>query len=416
MPTQKLFVFYCILFLSIITGCARQSFNELTVEVMFNKEISTEQIPITIDIPEEYGILFELWEVKTLDSDTNNILYAQTWQSPVNKNHDKGAHHKISFIWEPKQTIFPSKVQFSLKAINKSPEKLFKFEDDSNTGIKLYESDKSVLNYNYGMILKTGVPEDRRRSSYIHPVYGLDDEILTDDFPKDHYHHRGIFWAWPHVIIDSVSNSLWDLKGIRHQFENWLGKEVGPVFARFGVSNGWYIDTKKVMQEIVWVTLFRAGSSARIMDFNFTWEPIDKPITLLGAENKGYGGFNLRFAPFKDPVITTRDGIHEKDSDRLRFPWADLSAKFSQAQTYSGVAIFEHNGNINTPNTWTLRHYGFLNPSWPSLETYTVKPEEVISLHYRVLIHRGNAQEGKVQESYSLYANPPEVRIIDKKQ
>lgn len=400
-----------------MTGCTRSSLSEFTIEATFNKEVSAEQIPVVIDIPEKYGKLAELWMVKTLDSDSNEILYAQTWQSLASSNAGKSPHQKISFLWEPKRTIVPSKVQFRLKALNNNLDIQFKFADDSsNLFIKLSESGKPVLNYNCGMMLNAGVPEDRRRSSYIHPVYGLDGETLTDDFPKDHYHHRGIFWAWPHVIIDSVSYSLWDIKGIKHQFENWLGKETGPVFARLGVSNGWYIDNHKVMQEIVWVTVFRVGSSKRIIDFDFTWKPLEKPITLLGAENKGYGGFNLRFAPFKDPVISTPDGIQEKDSDRLRFPWADLSAKFSGTQKYSGVSIFDHTGNINTPNTWTLRHYGFLNPSWPSLETYTVKPGELISLQYRVLIHRGNAQDGRVLEEYSLYTNPPDVRVIEKKQ
>ena len=33
------------------------------------------------------------------------------------------------------------------------------------------------------------------RANYIHPLYGLDGEVLTEDFPRDHPHHRGVFWA-----------------------------------------------------------------------------------------------------------------------------------------------------------------------------------------------------------------------------
>jgi len=39
------------------------------------------------------------------------------------------------------------------------------------------------------------------RANYIHPLYGLDGEILTEDFPADHLHHRGIFWAWHQVWL-----------------------------------------------------------------------------------------------------------------------------------------------------------------------------------------------------------------------
>ena len=40
------------------------------------------------------------------------------------------------------------------------------------------------------------------RSNYFHPLYDLDGGVLTEDFPKDHIHHRGIFWAWHQVRID----------------------------------------------------------------------------------------------------------------------------------------------------------------------------------------------------------------------
>lgn len=39
------------------------------------------------------------------------------------------------------------------------------------------------------------------RANYVHPLYGIDGAELTEDFPADHLHHRGIFWAWHQVII-----------------------------------------------------------------------------------------------------------------------------------------------------------------------------------------------------------------------
>ena len=40
------------------------------------------------------------------------------------------------------------------------------------------------------------------RCNYIHPLWGIDGAVLTEDFPSDHLHHRGIFWAWHQVWID----------------------------------------------------------------------------------------------------------------------------------------------------------------------------------------------------------------------
>ena len=43
------------------------------------------------------------------------------------------------------------------------------------------------------------------RSNYFHPLYDLDGNVLTEDFPKDHIHHRGIFWAWHQVRINGTT-------------------------------------------------------------------------------------------------------------------------------------------------------------------------------------------------------------------
>ena len=53
------------------------------------------------------------------------------------------------------------------------------------------------------------------RCHYIHPLYGLDGEILTEDFPSDHLHHRGIFWAWHQVLVgDKKVGDGWSLEDV----------------------------------------------------------------------------------------------------------------------------------------------------------------------------------------------------------
>src|SRR6516225_6770465 len=88
------------------------------------------------------------------------------------------------------------------------PTTRFRFADVDRTALGLWEGDQLVLVYNHGERTKEGVPADRQRSTYIHPLYGLDGEVLTDDFPRDHYHHRGLFWAWPHVRVGSKEYDL----------------------------------------------------------------------------------------------------------------------------------------------------------------------------------------------------------------
>ena len=271
--------------------------------------------------------------------------------------------------------------------------------DDKSLG--LWEGEKPVLVYNHRVLLKPGVPADRARSTYLHPIYGLDGEVLTDDFPKDHYHHRGLFWAWPHVKVDDKEASLWDLRGIEQRFVKWLQREASPEAAGLGVENGWFVGDQQVLREEVWLRVRPATSSGRAIDLDLTLTPLGRPVTLQGAEGKSYGGLTLRFAPRQDTVITTPQGNRKEDLVISRLPWADLSARFEKAA--GGAAIFIAPDHPDYPPTWLTRHYGVLCVGWPGVKAGTLPPDQPVTCRYRVWLHRGTANQGQLQEEYDRY-------------
>src|ERR1035437_28134 len=124
-------------------------------------------------------------------------------------------------------------------------------EVNDATGLELSESGKPVFVYNYGLVLAPGFPEKMRRSSYLHPVYAPDGTLLTDDFNKDHPHHRGIFWAWEVVTVDGKTDDVWTVKGFRQRFVRWKAREVNGPLARLAVENGWDEGERKFVKEEV---------------------------------------------------------------------------------------------------------------------------------------------------------------------
>ncbi|MHB1038484.1 MAG: DUF6807 family protein [Pirellulales bacterium] len=280
----------------------------------------------------------------------------------------------------------------------------FRFAPIGDKSLGLWEGAKPVLVYNFGTMSKPGVPADRNRSSYVHPIYGLDGEVLTDDFPKDHYHHRGLFWGWPHVGIDGKQYDLWAITGIWQRFDRWLKQEAGPAVATLGVENGWYVGDKKVVREQVWLRVHPATADGRAIDVDLTWVPIDSPLTLAGAEGKSYGGLTLRFAPAKDVAITVPEGRTKEDLYITRLPWADLSARFGDAKSPSGAAIFVSPDHPDYPPTWLTRHYGVLCLGWPGVKPATFQPGVPIRCSYRVWLHRGAPDAAKLKEVYRGYA------------
>lgn len=279
----------------------------------------------------------------------------------------------------------------------------FHFTNATDKSLALFEGGRPVLVYNHGVLSKPGVPADRNRSTYVHPLYGLDGEVLSDDFPKDHYHHRGLFWAWPHVGIGAAQHDLWMLEGIEQRFVKWLARETRADGATLGVENGWYVGDRKVVEERVWLRVSPATARERVVDVELSLVPLADPLTLRGAEGKSYGGLTLRFATNTNTVITTPLGQGKKDLPITRLPWADLSGRFIGRPQPSGAAIFIARDHPDYPPEWLTRHYGVLCLGWPGVNGKTFQPGETIRCRYRVWIHRGAPDVATVAKAYEVY-------------
>lgn len=270
----------------------------------------------------------------------------------------------------------------------KSP---FAFHDVTKDSVELRENGKPIYVYNHGMMLREGVPENRRRSSYLHPVYAPDGTVLTDDFPKDHFHHRGIFWTWPVVSVDGAQYDMWLISGIRQRFVRWVERSVDAASARLSVENGWYVGDRKVTKEMVEIVAHPAASSRRALDFKLTFEALEKPVAIAGQQDgKGYGGFCIRFAPRTETVIRTDAGLEGKDTNLVPHPWAELEGSFDDRR--DGARIEIDPANAGFPNGWCLRHYGFLGVNFPGLKPYTLEPGRPLALKYRVTVYSARAK------------------------
>ncbi len=285
--------------------------------------------------------------------------------------------------------------------------------DDNGKNVTILEDGKPVLVYHYTFVAPPeGVDEHYRRLGYIHPLYALDGEELTQDFPRDHYHHRGVFWAWPDSTLGERKINVWLLDDVRQHHEKWLAKEAGAEGAVIAAQNAWIYDdqpdTPKVRETIQYV-VHPLDEHGRAIDVTFTLENLSEEVlTLRGAttSNKGYGGFCLRPpAPRKPFTFTAANGVEPKDVLRLESPWADISFKPEEgSKDEAGVAIFQHPANPGYPHPgWIFRGYAFLGASWPHTEPTVMEPGDSFELRYRLLVHRRNAQQAEVSEAFAAY-------------
>jgi hypothetical protein len=255
---------------------------------------------------------------------------------------------------------------------------------DAGGRVELREDGRPVLAYNYEMRLENGAPEVKRRSGYVHPVWAPNGAVVTDDFPKDHWHHRGIFWAWPVIEYNGVRRDMWTLTGgIQGRHEKWLDRKEGKT-AVLAAENGWYFGGEIIAAETVRIRVEPLKGAERRMHYEITLLPL-KAFRLAGMQDgKGYGGFNIRFAPRENTVVRTDNGVEAKDTDLVPHPWAELEA------TYAGkrarLRVESDPKNPGYPEGWCLRNYGFLGVNYPGLQPLNMEPGKPLVLRYTVTV------------------------------
>jgi hypothetical protein len=276
----------------------------------------------------------------------------------------------------------------------------FAFRETTPATLELSENGKPVFVYNFGPILAKGFPESMARCCYLHPLYAPDGTLMTNDFDPDHPHHRGISWMWTDVTVDGKKGDMWTLKGDFHdRFVAWKARDAQAGTARLAVENGWFDGDRKFVKEDVEVLTHAAVDGKRVLDFTLRFEPVDRPVQIVGTSEgkKGFGGFCFRFAPrdggTAKTTICTNEGVMEKDGVLSRHPWAEISGMF-QGKAEKGRLDVDPSNPGYPQNGWLLRHgFGFLNVSYPGLEPITLQPGKPLVLKYQVTLYSGKAAE-----------------------
>ncbi len=243
------------------------------------------------------------------------------------------------------------------------------------------------------------------RANYIHPLYGLDGEILTEDFPADHLHHRGVFWAWHQVWLGD--KKLGDSWAANDFFWDVYDAEILTIDSqsralRLGVywksplltdANG---KQQPFVKETTTIRVHRAEGDIRKIDFQIELLALKDNMRLGGSEDaKGYGGFTARI-PLPDGLaFTGTNGPVEPTNLSLEAgPWLDFSGNLGGHGKTSGLAILCHKSLPGYPQRWILRRKGSAqNPIYPGRDPVPLSREKPLVLCYRLIIHRGDVHQ-----------------------
>ncbi len=277
---------------------------------------------------------------------------------------------------------------------------LFKEGEDS---VLFYQTATKELNSKY------------KRSNYIHPLYALDGQILTEDFPVDHPHHRGIFWAWHQLYVgDKRIGDAWKIEDFKWEvlFVKELKKKGGKsIKANVIWKSPLWLDEngekKPLVSEYTTITVYPTNNHFRQIDVEIALLAKEPNMRIGGSEDeKGYGGFSPRIRLVEDIIFTSAIGSVKPQNLPIEAGgWMDMTGSLGREGSRAGITVLSHPQNPGYPNPWILRSTGSMQNAvypYPGSQAVILSDVEPTILRYRILVHNG-LKPSEISSIHSQY-------------
>jgi hypothetical protein len=263
----------------------------------------------------------------------------------------------------------------------------------------------------------------------LYPLIGPTGAGVTRNFPmedqpgeeQDHPNHRSMWYA--HGLVNGVDFWSDAPEAGRIVHDGFLavrgGAEQGVIRAR----NKWIAaDGRVVCSDERKFTFHRTGPAERVIDFEVTINADQGEEVVLGDTREGT--MALRVAepmrlmrlvggPNPQSSVVNSEGARDLETWGKRAKWCDYAGPVSGGIV--GVALFDHPKNPRHPTWWMVRDYGLFaaNPfgqhEFEKLANEHVGDLKIpagqsVTFRYRLLLHRGTAEQANVARHYEAYA------------
>jgi hypothetical protein len=273
-------------------------------------------------------------------------------------------------------------------------------------GLLFTENGDSILFYQKELKNLNGKYE---RCNYIHPLWGIDGAVLTEDFPADHLHHRGIFWAWHQIRIDGQRiGDGWEIKDFEQEVVDveYISKEGGIAVLITSVnwkSDLWKKQGAKVpyMREKTTISIHPKTGNYRKIDFEISLLALAEKLSIGGSEDvKGYSGFSVRMKLPEDVRFIGPKGEIEAQNEAVQSAgYVNISGSVGENNREGGIVMVDNSLNHGYPQPWILRARNSMqNAAWPGNTTIPVSTTEPLVLKYSLLVYSGSLSDKKIQK------------------
>ena len=264
---------------------------------------------------------------------------------------------------------------------------------ETDQGMELLENGHPILNYQRKPKSLAG---EYICNNYIHPLYSMKGDTLTEEFPADHPFHRGIFWAWHQLFIEGKSiGDGWIMKDILMDVFK-INTQIKESSAQIDVDVHWkstvWQNGNPFVLEHTTILVHQLKGGVRMIDFAISLKAIVPGVSIGGSDDeKGYGGFCARIKLPEDLVFTSEKGAVIPQNIAINTgTWMNFSGSFYQDKKKCTITMISLSGTPGYTTKWILRKAGSMqNIVFPGRGRIDLQLNRVVILKYRILLKDG---------------------------
>jgi methane monooxygenase PmoA-like len=295
---------------------------------------------------------------------------------------------------------------------------------DSGKDLEVKLGGRSVLRYHYAKVPPPdpSIPAIQTRNAYLHPLWSPGGQVLTMDYPKNHLHHRGVWFPWVKTGFEGRHPDFWNLGDGTGtvEFEGLDRKIQGPVFAGFQVRQR-HLDLKapggpkEVLKERWTVRAYAAGGEkAGYFLFDLDSDQDCAGPSPLELEEYRYGGLGFRGSwdwEGDNVRIFTSEGKGRLNGEGSTARWLDISGPVGGK--WAGVTILGSPENFRAPQAVRVHPTEpFVNFAPVKTGAFEIAPGKTYRSRYRFYLHDDVLRADEAERVWLDYADPPKVKLL----
>lgn len=289
--------------------------------------------------------------------------------------------------------------------------------------IEFWSGKKRVMDYQAepGEFPREGIDAAYRRGGYIHPVWSPNAVQVTDDFPKNHVHHHGIWFPWTKTKFEGREPDFWNMgaKSGRVEFVQLDQYSSGSVFGQLRVQHR-FVDLlveggKTALNEKWTLRVFAVPKDSPVWIFDLesvqtcaTDAPLFLPKYRYGGLGfRGHWDWNGKDNAF---FLTSTGETDRVKGHATRADWCYIGGDSDGRRT--GIVVMCHPDNFRFPQPMRLHPTEPFFCYAPQLAgDMSIQPGMPYISKYRFLVIDGEPDADAINRYWSDYAKPVSISV-----